>query len=69
MGLTKRETIAAATTNFEKAFGWKNGVIKKGYTANILVLNKNPLEDLDHLKDIEFLLLNGEIIDTAQLLN
>lgn len=69
MGLTKRETIAAATTNFEKAFGWKNGVIKKGYRANILVLNENPLEDLDHLKDIEFLLLNGEIIDTVQLLN
>ncbi|MFD2915731.1 amidohydrolase family protein [Psychroserpens luteus] len=69
MGLTKRETIAAATTNFEKAFGWENGVIKKGYTANILILNENPLEDLDHLKDIEFLLLNGEIIDTAQLLN
>ncbi|MEM5565504.1 amidohydrolase family protein [Psychroserpens sp. AS72] len=69
IGLTKREVIAAATTNFEKAFGWKNGVIKKGYKANILVLNKNPLENLQHLKDIKFLILNGEIIDRDQLLN
>lgn len=69
IGLTKRETIATSTTNFEKAFRWKNGVIKKGYAANILVLNKNPLEDLDHLKDIKLLVLNGEIIDRAQLLN
>ena len=69
IGLTKREVIAAATTNFEKAFGWKNGVLKKGYFANILVLNKNPLDNLDHLKDIKFLFLNGEMIDLSLLLN
>ena len=69
IGLTKRETMAAATTNFEKAFGWENGVIKKGYLANILVLNKNPLENLDHLKEIKLLFLNGELIDTSLLLN
>lgn len=68
IGLTKRETIAAATTNFEKAYGWKNGAIKKGYQANILILNKNPLEDLENLKVIETIILNGKIIAPKTLL-
>lgn len=68
IGLTKREALAAATTNFAKAFGWKNGKIEKGYAANILILNKNPLEDLEFLKDIELVVLNGEVIIKELLL-
>lgn len=62
VGLTNREAIAAATTNFSAAFGWKNGKIEKGYPANILILNKNPLRDLQNLKDIYLVILNGEVL-------
>ncbi|MEE9374685.1 MAG: hypothetical protein V3V00_16640 [Saprospiraceae bacterium] len=69
IGLTKREVLAAATANYSSAFGWKTGKIENGFVANVLVLNKNPLEDLNHLKDIEILILNGKIIDRENLIN
>ncbi len=68
VGLTKREALAAATTNFFEAYGWNIGKIAAGFKANILVLNKNPLEDLLHLHSIEVLMLKGEIIDREELL-
>ena len=68
IGLTRREALAAATTNFSKAFGWKNGKIEKGFAANVLILNQNPLEDLAFLKEINTVILNGEIIDRKALI-
>ncbi len=69
IGLTNREVLAAATSNFADAFGWKNGKIEKGFSANILILNKNPLVDLENLKNIEMVILNGAAIDREALLN
>ena len=69
IGLSRREAIAAATTNFAEAFGWKVGRIETGYAAHLLLLNQNPLDDLQHLKDIHQLFLNGEEVDRAALLS
>ena len=68
VGLSKREVLAAATSNFNKAYAWKNGALKKGFLANLLILNKNPLDDLQNLKDIHLLFLNGKLIDRSALL-
>ena len=62
IGLSKREALAAATSNFSAAFGWKNGKIEKGFDGNILILNANPLEDLENLKGIDRMLLNGVVL-------
>jgi adenine deaminase len=68
-GLTNRETIAAATTNFCKIYDWEHiGQIKEGSEADILVLSKNPLENLEYLDKIDFLVLDGKIINRAELL-
>lgn len=69
VGLTNEEVLAATTINFNKAFGWKIGRIKKGFKANLLVLNKNPLENLEHLNQIETIFLNGRELKPAELLN
>ncbi|HFA50945.1 MAG TPA: hypothetical protein ENJ95_18195 [Bacteroidetes bacterium] len=68
IGLTNREVLAAATANFAEAYNWKNGKIEKRYAANILILNKNPLDDLENLKDIETVILNGRLIEREGLL-
>ncbi len=68
IGLKSREVIAAATENFSKAFGWKIGKIEKGYRADLLILNHNPLEDLKNLKDIDVLIQKGKVIDRAGML-
>ncbi|HEY0677709.1 MAG TPA: amidohydrolase family protein [Chitinophagaceae bacterium] len=68
-GLTKRQAIAAATNNFSIFFKWTDrGLIEKGRFADILVLSGNPLDDLNNLKKIEMLFLNGEKIDRDSLL-
>ncbi len=70
IGLTNREVIAAATVNFADAFGWQHtGEIKVGRDADILILDNNPIEDLNALKKIHLLLLQGKIIDRHKLLN
>ena len=67
-GLTIEEVLAAATVNFNKAFGWQIGQIKPGFEADILVLDKNPLEDLENLNSIIRLFNNGIEIDHPELL-
>ena len=69
IGLSKREVLAAATSNFSEAFGWKTGKLENGFEADILVLDKNPLENLDNLNRISFLFNNGFEIKLDSLLN
>jgi hypothetical protein len=69
IGLTNREVLAASTSNFNDAYGFNFGKIKKGFKANILVLDDNPLENLINLKNKKQVILNGEIIDTDSFLH
>ncbi len=68
IGLSKREVIAAATSNFNEAFGWKLGKLKKGFAADLIILNSNPLTDLKNLKDIHLLIMDGNVVDRKTLL-
>ncbi len=68
-GLTNEEVLAAATVNFNKAFGWNVGQLKPGFEADILILDKNPLENLDNLTAIHTLIVNGKAIDYTRLLS
>jgi hypothetical protein len=69
IGLTPRQALAAATSNFEKLFGWKNvGRIEAGYQADILVLDANPAADIENAKKINALILDGKILDRQKLI-
>ena len=68
IGLTKREAIAAATSNFHEAFGWKLGKLKKGFAADLILLNSDPLADLNNLKDIYILIKDGRVLNRDALL-
>jgi hypothetical protein len=68
IGLTNREVLAATTENFNVAYGWFQGKIEKNFSANLLILEQNPLENLEHLKNINTLILNGKVIDREGLL-
>ncbi|MFK5889253.1 MAG: hypothetical protein QM486_00815 [Flavobacteriaceae bacterium] len=68
IGLTNRQVLAASTSNFNAAYGFKFGKIKKGFKANILILDKNPLDTLVNLKNGKRLLLNGKEINLKSLL-
>jgi len=69
LGLTNREVLAAATTNFSVLWNWNQlGKIEAGRDADILVLPNNPLDSLTNLKKIRYLILKGKIIDREGLL-
>ena len=68
IGLSNREVLAASTSNFNNAYGFKFGKVKKGFKANILILDKDPLKDLKNLKDNKQVILNGVEIDLEKLL-
>ena len=68
LGLSNREVLATATSNFHLAFAWKTGKIEKGFSANILILNKNPMESLENLTNIQTLILKGKEINRQNLL-
>lgn len=69
VGLSNREAIAAATSNFADILGWDEvGQIRPGRRADILIVDQDPLEDIKHLRAIEMVFLGGRRIDREKLL-
>jgi hypothetical protein len=67
IGLTPREALAAATSNFEETFsGWgKVGRVRAGYRADLLVLFGDPRLDVVNLRAIDRLILAGDPLEPA----
>jgi hypothetical protein len=69
VGLTPRQALAAATENFREAFGWRElGCLAAGCVADLLVLRRDPTVDLEALREIELLVVGGELVERAALL-
>ncbi len=68
IGLSNRQVIATSTSNFNDAFGLNFGKIETGFKANILILENNPLDDIENLKDDKIVILNGKKVDLEALL-
>jgi imidazolonepropionase-like amidohydrolase len=69
-GLSNAAILKAATINAAKGFGKQDevGSIEKGKLANILVLTKNPLEDLNAINNAEYIINRGTFIKKDTLL-
>jgi hypothetical protein len=70
IGLTPREALAAATSNFEATFpNWGQvGQIRPGYQADVLVLDADPREDVRHLEAIDRVILAGRVFSRDDFL-
>ena len=60
-GMSPLETIQSATLETAKLFKLENeiGKIKTGFSADIIALRNNPLENIESLKDISFVMKEG----------
>ncbi len=69
-GLSTMQVLQAGTLNAAKGFGKGDmlGSIDKGKLADLLILRKNPLEDLNNLETIEHVIHRGVIIRADTLL-
>ena len=69
-GIPAAAVIKTATYNNALVLGWINemGTVTKGKLANLILLKKNPLQDVGNLENIEAIISNGnfynkEILD------
>ena len=62
-GLSNLDILRASTVNGAKTLGKDHefGTVTVGKTADLLILNSNPLNDINHLKDIAFVIKKGHL--------
>lgn len=69
VGLTPREALAAATSNYADAYGWPDvGRIEVGRYADILIIDDDPRHGIAALASTRALLFAGRVLDRQQLL-
>ena len=68
-GMTNMEALEAATINGARYIGAGNeiGSLKEGKLADIIVLDKNPLEDIRNSESVTHTMVNGRLYDTATM--
>ena len=68
-GLSNHEALKAATMNGANYIGAGQdiGSIEVGKLADLIVLDKNPLEYIENTKTIEHVMINGRLYDTNTL--
>ena len=67
-GLTPFEALETATVNAAKTMGQNNwGLIKENYRANLVILEGNPLDNIENTKKIVGVLNNGYYYDKDDL--
>jgi len=64
-GMTPHQAITAATLNAAEACLVENtyGTIEPDKKADILILNKNPLDDINNIRDVHMVIKNGRILN------
>ncbi|MDC6351961.1 amidohydrolase family protein [Zeaxanthinibacter sp. PT1] len=63
-GLSPMQVIVAASKHGAHVIGNERlGVLQAGNLADMVLLNKNPLDDIDNVRDIEMVIYKGQIIN------
>lgn len=68
-GLSPLEAIRSATSTPARVFGISDsiGVVLEGYVADLVLLEANPLEDIENVRRLSGVVLNGRYFDRAAL--
>ncbi len=64
-GLTNREALASATTAAAKVLEMENeiGRLAPGYSADMIAVDGNPLDDVTVLENVDWVMVRGRIVD------
>jgi imidazolonepropionase-like amidohydrolase len=68
-GMTNMEALRAATLNGAEYLGLDNdlGSLAKGKLADLIILEKNPLENIQNTESIQYTMINGRLFDAETL--
>ncbi|PKR76697.1 imidazolonepropionase [Halalkalibacillus sediminis] len=68
-GFTEIEALRAATSIASESIGLSDlGDIRAGKIADLVILDKNPLEDIRHTKEIHWVIKGGKILTQKEIL-
>jgi imidazolonepropionase-like amidohydrolase len=68
LGMTPMQAIVAATSKPAQRLGLDDlGLLQPGYSADLVVLDENPLDDIRNTRSISLVFLNGRMLDRADL--
>ncbi|MHC4078393.1 MAG: amidohydrolase family protein, partial [Planctomycetota bacterium] len=68
-GLTNHEALFTATINGARSVGLDRhvGSLKAGKLADLLILDRNPLDDIRNSESIDLVMKNGRLYDSMSL--
>jgi imidazolonepropionase-like amidohydrolase/Tol biopolymer transport system component len=68
-GMTNHQALQAATINSATSLGLDKwiGSLEAGKLADLVVMDKNPLENIRNTESIRFTMVNGRLFDAEQL--
>lgn len=68
-GMSNHQVLRAATLNGAKTLGVDRhlGSLEAGKLADLIVLDRNPLEDIRNSNSVRYTLLNGRLYDSASM--
>jgi adenine deaminase len=68
-GMTPMEALRCGTLNGARYLGldWDVGSLEPGKLADLVVLDKNPLDDIRHTDSIRWVMANGRLYDGIRL--
>ncbi|MGV3640785.1 MAG: amidohydrolase family protein [Adhaeribacter sp.] len=68
-GMSNLEALQAATINGAAYLGMDQelGSLEAGKLADLIVLDKNPLEDIRHSESVSYTMVNGRLFDAATM--
>jgi len=67
-GMSNWQVLQSATINPAKIFNKENisGSVSTGKIADLVLLNSNPVENIEHLTEVNLVFKNGEAIDSEK---
>lgn len=66
-GMSNTQALLSATKIPANWMNQRSGIIKKGYRADLILLNKNPLENIVNIRTIDTVIVNGKILNRQKL--
>lgn len=66
-GMSPAQTLATATKNPAELMNSNAGIIAAGRRADLVILNKNPLSDINNTRAIDTVIVNGRVFGRKQL--
>ncbi|MGX5913870.1 amidohydrolase family protein [Aliidiomarina sp. Khilg15.8] len=66
-GMSPSQTLASATLTPALMMNSNAGIIEAGRRADLVILNENPLSDIENTRTIDTVILNGRVFPRSQL--